>query len=185
VQPKFLKKDLQMIRRSLLTAAFILVGSAAMGNSAFAQVAGPSIDVNFTGTVQGICGFGAVTNGNLAAEGSGPIGAYQLSSAIPGGSAGQVTVNCNQPANLQVSNPIQTGGPGGNQAGAVVSSPNNGSVSTGVPVPSLPFGGSSGPLFLNPGSTPLTVNLGVVPSAGNPYLQPGNYTYKVTLTITN
>lgn len=173
-----------MIRRSLLTAAFILVGSAAMGNSAFAQVAGPSIDVNFTGTVQGICGFGAVTNGNLATNGpSGPTGAFELSSAIPGGSAGQVTVNCNQPANLQVSNPIQTGGPGGNQAGASVSSP-NGIRNVGVPIPSLP-GGGSGPLFLNPGATPLTVNLGVVPASGNPYLQPGNYTYKVTLTITN
>lgn len=171
-----------MIRRSLLTAAFVLLGSAAVAESAFAQITGPSIDVNFTGTVQGICGFGAVTNGNLAAESSGPIGAYQLSSVIPGGSAGQVTVNCNQSANLQISNPIQTGGPGGNQSGASVSSP-NGSRSVGVPVPSLP-GGGTGPLFLNPGSTPLTVNLGVIPAAGNPYLQPGNYAYKVTLTVT-
>lgn len=170
-----------MIRRSLLTAAFILVGTAAVSESAFAQ----SVDVNFTGTVQGICGFGAVTNGNLATNGPSGISVYELSSAIPGGSAGQVTVNCNQYANLQISAPIQTGGPGGNQAGAVVSSSYGASVSSGVPIPSLPYGGGGyGSLPLNSGATPLSVNLGVVPTPGNPYLQPGNYAYKVTLTVT-
>ncbi|BAZ27869.1 hypothetical protein NIES4074_02970 [Cylindrospermum sp. NIES-4074] len=175
-----------MICRSLLTAAFMLVGTAAVGESALAQ----SVDVNFTGTVQGSCSFGAVTNGNLAAEGSGSTGVVILSSKSSGGSAGQVTVNCNQPAGLQVSIPIQTGGPSGNQAGAYVSSGAY-SIRSGVysstgfdagPSPSP----VTGPLPISPGaSRTVTVQMSVTPAPGNTNLQPGNYAYKVTLTITN
>ncbi|HLO87398.1 MAG TPA: hypothetical protein VK203_20660 [Nostocaceae cyanobacterium] len=168
-----------MIRRSLLATALVLAGGAFMAEGAFAQ----SVDVNFSGTVQGRCSFGNVTNGILVTDSPGtPQGAYKLNSFLPGASAGQVTVNCNQPASLQVSAPIQTAGPTGNRVGASVSSP-YGAVNTGDPV-FIP-GSSSGPnpLYLNPGSTPLSVNLAVEPSFNNSYIQPGNYAYKVTLTV--
>jgi hypothetical protein len=134
--------------------------------------------------VQGLCSFGNVTNGILVTDGPGgnPQGAYRLSSAVPGGSAGQVTVSCNQYANLQVSAPIQTAGPTGNRVGATVSSPYN-TVSSGDPV-MLPYGGGSGPLNLYAGSTPLSVNLAVEPGYSSMYVPPGNYAYKVTLTVT-
>ncbi|MBR8838202.1 MAG: hypothetical protein DSM106950_30415 [Stigonema ocellatum SAG 48.90 = DSM 106950] len=167
-----------MIRRSLLTAALILVGSAVVGESAFAQ----SVDINFTGTVQGRCSFNTPTGGTLAADGgSGPVSTYMISSLAPGGAPGQVTVTCNQPANLLVSNPIQTGGPSGGMSGARVDSP-AGQTSSGSSIGSL-SGGSSGPLFLPPGATPLAVQMGVQSGPNGP-LQPGNYNYKVTLTIT-
>ncbi|HLP91459.1 MAG TPA: hypothetical protein VK184_23105 [Nostocaceae cyanobacterium] len=167
-----------MINRSLLATALVLAGSTFMAEGAFAN----SVDVNFSGTVQGICSFGNVTNGILAAEGMGsPQGAYFLGSTVPGGSAGQVTVSCNQPANLQVTGPTQTAGPGGNNVGASVSS-SYGSVTVGNPVPMLPLGGFN-PLFLNPGSTPLSVDLVVAPGNGQNYVAPGNYGYKVTLTV--
>jgi hypothetical protein len=169
-----------MMRHSLLAAALILAGGAFMAEGAYAQ----SVDVNFSGTVQGRCNFGNVTNGILVTDGPGtPQGAYKLGSPFPGGSAGQVTVTCNQPASLQVSAPIQTAGPTGNRVGAAVSSPYGG-VTTGDPVfiPGAP--GGPNPLFLNPGATPLSVNLVVEPGFNNPYVQPGNYGYKVTLTVT-
>lgn len=169
-----------MIRRSLLATALVLAGGAFMAEGAFAQ----SVDVNFSGTVQGRCGFGNVTNGVLVTDGPGtPQGANKLNSFLAGGSAGQVTVNCNQPASLQVSAPIQTSGPSGNKVGAAVSAPYGG-VRTGDLDVFLPFNTStSGPLSLNPGATQLSVNLGVEPTFTNPYIQPGNYAYKVTLTI--
>lgn len=180
-----------MIRRSLLTAALILVGSVAIGESASAN--GPSIDVNFAGTVPGICNFGAVTNGTLGTDGmGGTMGVYKLSSTIPGGSPGSVTVTCNQSANLQVSAPIQTAGPTGNRVGAKVSGYStmgfSGDVLTGDPVDVLGYYGGypSSSIYLNYGSTLLNVNLGVepFPNPNTPYLKPGNYAYKVTLTVT-
>jgi hypothetical protein len=169
-----------MIRHSLLATALILAGGAFMVEGAYAQ----SVDVNFSGTVQGRCSFSNVTNGILVTDGPGtPQGAYKLNSFLPGASAGQVSVNCNQPASLQVSAPIQTAGPTGNRVGAAVTAPSGG-VKTGDPGVFLPFSTTtSGPLNLNPGFTPLSVNLAVEPGSTNPYIQPGNYAYKVTLTI--
>ncbi|MBD2777030.1 hypothetical protein [Iningainema tapete] len=164
-----------MIRR-LLSCALVIASTAAIAPKAFAQ----SVDINFSGTVQGKCNFGTPTGGVLAADGGfgNGQGASKISSLVPGGSPGQVIVSCNEPANLMISAPIQTGGPSGGLSGAIVESP-FGSTGTGFGS----FSGPTGPLFLPSGATPLTVHMGVE-SASNSYLPPGNYAYKVTLTIT-
>lgn len=166
--------------RHLLSCALVIASTAAVAPKAFAQ----SVDVNFSGTVQGKCNFGTPTGGVLAAEGgygNYGQGAYKISSLVPGGSPGKVTVSCNESANLTISSPIQTGGPFGGSAGAIVESP-FGSTGSGANVGY--YGGPTGPLSLSPGVTPLNVHMGVESGPNTPYLPPGNYAYKVTLTIT-
>lgn len=166
-----------MIQRFTLTSALTLGSIVAFASTAVAQ----SVDINFSGTVQGKCNFGTPTGGTLVTDGPpGAPGAPALSSAFPGGAPGQVTVTCNQPAELVISGPTQTAGPSGGIAGAVVQSPQK-SIGSGAPVP--PFGGApGGTLGLPPGVTPLTIHMGVQ-AQGFPGLLPGNYNYKVTLTI--
>jgi hypothetical protein len=97
-----------MIRRSLLTAALIFAGSVAVAPKVNAQ----SIDVPFTGSVGGACNVGQVTPGVLGTY------SYNLeenpnafSTYSSGGTPGQVSVSCNQDAEVSVSAPVQTGGP--------------------------------------------------------------------------
>lgn len=161
-----------MIRRFILASAMSLGGSVAIASTAMAQ----SVDINFSGVVQGRCSFNTPTAGTLVTDGPGGSGPqYRLDSSAPGGAPGQVTVICNQPAGLGVSAPIQTAGPSvGGFVEARVESPVG---STGA------SGGYGGSFPLPPGSTPLTVHMKAESGPNGP-LQPGNYGYKVTLTVT-
>lgn len=162
-----------MIRRSLLTAALVLAGSVAMAPKTMAE----SIDVPFSATVGGACTFGPVTPGVLAlGDGPVPNSTDILSANSPnGGIMGKVSVTCNQPARLTVSEPVQTAGPTFTPmaSGAVVIAPNGDTNS---------FPGSA-PLDLNGNGilTPLEVDMFV--DKGSP-LESGTYNYKVTLTVT-
>ena len=96
-----------MIRNSLLAATLSIAGTTALVTQATAQ----SIDVPFTGVVQGRCSFNNLIPGVMVSDFPGP-GSNKLDTRAPGGSSGAVTVVCNQPADLIVGSPIQTAGPG-------------------------------------------------------------------------
>ncbi|MGB3694559.1 MAG: hypothetical protein WA865_20910 [Spirulinaceae cyanobacterium] len=156
-----------MIRNSLLAATLSIAGTTALVTQATAQ----SIDVPFTGVVQGRCSFNNLIPGVMVSDFPGP-GSNKLDTRAPGGSSGAVTVVCNQPADLIVGSPIQTAGPG--TAGFVevdVQSSNGGGSSPGL-------GGQS--LFLPPGQSQLSVDMRVDSPAPLPA---GNYGYNVSLTV--
>ena len=167
-----------MIRRSLLTAALVLVGSVAMAPKTMAD----TVDIPFSAQVGGSCTFGPVTSGVLAlmigpspTPGS-PSSSNILAASSPnGGSMGKVSVTCNQPANLRVSQPVQTGGPTFTpvMSNAFVSSPSGFTDS---------FAGSA-PITLNPDGTPTPLEIDMMVEKDSP-LESGTYNYKVTLTLT-
>ncbi|MDY7013431.1 MAG: hypothetical protein SVX43_07460 [Cyanobacteriota bacterium] len=151
--------------RECLTSALVIAGSLVAMPSVLAQPAPPSsVDVRFSGVVQGVCNFSTPIPGALAAKGS-----DFLDSQAPGGAAGQVTVTCNRPARLTISDPIQTGGPPVPviKGASFVSSSNGPSGSSSIP--------------LSPGQSQLAVDMFV--DSATP-LPPGNYDYSVTLTVT-
>ncbi|MDM9381422.1 hypothetical protein QUB80_11990 [Chlorogloeopsis sp. ULAP01] len=156
-----------MIRRSLLTAALILVGSVALAPKTMAQ----TVDVPFTGTVGGACNFDQVTPGSLGMNQ--PSNPTALAGGFTGGAFGQVSVTCNAPSQLTVSQPVQTGGPTFTPmfADAFV---NSSSGST--------FANGGSPMMLPVGS-PTMLNVDMYVDKGSP-LTPGTYDYKVTLTVT-
>lgn len=156
-----------MIRRSLLTAALIFVGSVAVAPKTMAQ----TVDVPFTGNVGGACTFGQITPGTLGVNQ--PTNPTSLAGGFPGGAFGQVSVTCNAPANLMVAMPVQTGGP--------TFTPIFSDAFVNSPLGSRNANGGSLSLPPNGGSTPLTVDM--IVDKGSP-LVPGTYNYKVTLTIT-
>lgn len=156
-----------MFNRVLVSSVLTLGGTVTLASTAMAG----SVEIQFNGTVQGVCSFSNPTPGFLVADNPGPGPQFMLRSDAPGGAPGQVTVTCNQSADMLVSAPVQTAGPSGASfINATVDSPAGFTESNG------------GPLFLNPGVTPLTVNM-KVDSAGPTGLQPGNYAYTVTLTV--
>jgi hypothetical protein len=156
-----------MIRRSLLTAALILVGSVALAPKTMAQ----TVDIPFTGTVGGACNFDQVTPGSLGMnQPSNPTG---LAGGFPGGAFGKVSVTCNAPSQLTVSKPMQTGGPTFTPmfSDAFVNSSVGSTNTTGT-----------SPLMLPVGS-PTMLDVDMFVDKGSP-LTPGTYDYKVTLTVT-
>ncbi|MBG1245502.1 hypothetical protein [Nostoc sp. NZL] len=155
-----------MIRRSLLTAALIIVGSAALAPKTMAQTA----DVPFTGNVAGVCNFDQITPGKLGLNQQ--TNPTALAAMFPGGVFGKVIVSCNQGARVSISQPQQTGGPGFTPMFSV------GEINS-------PFGSTSsqggGSLPLPPGGgLPLDINM--IVDKGSP-LVPGSYSYVTTLTI--
>lgn len=156
-----------MIRRSLLTAALIFVGSVALAPKTMAQ----TVDVPFTGNVGGACSFGQVIPGSLGVNQ--PTNPTALAGGFSGGAFGKVSVSCNTPARVMVSKPQQTGGPGlfPMFSDAMINSSFGSTNASGAPPMPLPTGGPS---------VPLDVDMYV--DNGSP-LAPGTYDYKVTLTI--
>lgn len=155
-----------MIRRSLLTAALIIVGSVAVAPKTMAQTA----DVPFTANVGGVCNFDQIIPGKLGLNQ--PTNATALAGGFSGGQFGKVFVSCNQGARVSISQPQQTGGPGFTpmfSAGHINS----------------PFGSTSSqggsPVLLPPGSG-LPLDIDMIVDKGSP-LVPGNYSYVTTLTI--
>ncbi|WGV25420.1 hypothetical protein [Halotia branconii] len=155
-----------MIRRSLLTAVLVIVGSVVLAPKTMAQ----TVDVPFTGSVNGACTFGQVTPGKLGLNQ--PTSPTALAGGFSGGVFGQVSVSCNQPARVSISQPQQTGGPAFTpmfSAGHINSPVGSTDSNSGSPLP-LPTGGS----------VPLSVDM--IVDKGSP-LVPGNYSYITTLTI--
>jgi hypothetical protein len=153
-----------MFNRVLVSSVLTLGGTVTLASTAMAG----SVDIQFSGTVQGVCSFSNPTSGFLVTDNPGPGLQYVLSSDAPGGAPGQVTVTCNQPADMLVSAPVQTAGPSGAAyIDAFVESPYTST-------------GAGGSMFLEPGVTPVTINMMVDNPNG---LQPGNYAYTVTLTV--
>jgi len=156
-----------MINRTLLTSLLIIAATMAVGESAFAQTA----DVPFTGNVNGACNFGTVTPGTMGTNT--PTNPTELAAGYPGGVMGKVSVTCNQPARVAVSAPVQTGGPAFTpvKSEAYLKSPVGSTTNMGGTPLSLPTGNA----------IPLDIDARVVKDGP---LVPGNYNYKVTLTIT-
>ena len=154
-----------MIRNSLFAVTLAVVGATGFATQATAQ----SIDVPFTGVVQGTCSFNNLVPGVMVSNVPGP-GGNGLDTQAPGGSSGAVTVICNQPATLLVGNAVQTAGPSfpASFIDVNVHSSDGGSV----------FGGQ--PLPLNPGQAQLSVDMRVESAASLPA---GNYGYNVSLTV--
>jgi hypothetical protein len=155
-----------MIRRSLLTAALIIVGSAAVAPKTMAQTA----DVPFTGTVGGVCNFDQITPGKLGLNQ--PVNPTALAGGFSGGVFGKVIVSCNQGGRVSISKPQQTGGPGFTPvfSNGMINSPLGSTSSQGGSPMSLPSGNG----------LPLDIDMFV--DKGSP-LAPGNYSYVTTLTI--
>ena len=154
-----------MIRNSLFAVTLAVAGATGFATQATAQ----SIDVPFTGVVQGTCSFNNLVPGVMVSGSQGPTNS-QLDTRGPGGSSGAVAVICNQPANLIIGNAVQTAGPSF-PVGFVdvdVQSSDGGSAP----------GGQS--LFLPPGQTQLSVDMWI----DSPETIPaGNYGYNVSLTV--
>lgn len=155
-----------MIRRSLLTAALIIVGSAALAPKTMAQ----TVDVPFTANVGSACNFDQIIPGKLVLNQT--TNATALAAAFSGGTFGKVVVSCNQGARVSISKPQQTGGP-------------NFTPLHSVGIINSPFGftdsQSGNPLLLPPGSG-LPLDIDMMVDKGSP-LEPGNYSYVTTLTI--
>lgn len=156
-----------MISRCLLTAGLIVMGSVALAPKTMAQ----TVDVPFSGTIGGACNFGQVTPGSLGVNQ--PSNPTALAGGFPGGALGKVSITCNAPSQLTVSQPIQTGGPSFSPmfSDAMVGSPFGYTYA---------MGGS--PLMLPPGASGM-LDVDMYVDKGS-VLVPGTYSYKVTLTVT-
>jgi hypothetical protein len=156
------------MRRSIITSALTLVGTVAIASTATAQ----STDIQFTGTVPAQCTFQRPTNGVLGF--SAQNNTSSLSSQAAGGSPGEVTLLCNTAANLTISRPVQTGGPQITAASA-----------TATVTSRLGSATSNSSLSVPRNATPLPLSVNVNVSNGRRgLLNPGTYTYVVTLTAT-
>ncbi|MBE9000148.1 MULTISPECIES: hypothetical protein [unclassified Nostoc] len=155
-----------MIRRSLLTVALIIVGSAALAPKTIAQTA----DVPFTVNVGGVCNFDQIIPGKLGLNQQ--TNPTSLAGGYPGGQFGKVFVSCNQGARVSISKPQQTGGPSFTPINS------NGYINS-------PFGSTSsqgGSPVLLPSGSGLPLDIDMIVDKGSP-LVPGNYSYVTTLTI--
>jgi len=158
-----------MMRRFLLTSALILVASAAVSESAFAQ----TVDIPFTGNVPGSCSFGTATGGTLGVNTTSSPTA--LGGGYPGGVFGKVSVTCSQASKLTVSAPVKNSGPDFTPS-TITGYVNASSSSTSSASGSTPLALTSGTAI------PLSVDMMV--SNGSTPLPAGIYNYKVTLTVT-
>ncbi|MBD2293470.1 hypothetical protein H6G06_08205 [Anabaena sphaerica FACHB-251] len=157
-----------MIYGYLLAAALIqFVCSVVITLKTMAQ----SIDVPFSGTVGGSCTLGLVTPGVLTLSGE-----LLAPSAFKTLDLGEVYANCNQPASLIVSQPIQTVGlaftPVKSWAG-VYSSALNTTTNSDL---------GSSPLALPSDGTNTLLMVDMYVDKGSP-LEEGTYGYKVSITI--
>jgi hypothetical protein len=129
-----------------------------------------------TQTISTSCTLGQTSSlGLLVAIGS-PLPTKLVSSSIEGGTPARLEINCTEPANLQVSAPMQTSGPSFNPASSVAKA----TASTGSQTNSDNPGQ---PLAMLPNvNGALTVDM-MVDRGGN-LLLAGTYGYNVILTLT-
>jgi hypothetical protein len=172
-----------MIRHTLLASALVIVGTVATAPQTMAQIAPPnstlpqSVDVPFSGQVTGVCNVGEITPGVLMPNT--PTNPMMLAAGsgttTNAGTPGKVVVTCNSSARIAISKPVQTGGPAftAMKLDATVKAP------SGMMTGSM----NTMPLSLSPSPNPIPLEVGMFVDKGSP-LTPGNYNYKVTLTIT-
>jgi|GEM_PF-3642242 hypothetical protein len=174
-----------MIRSALLTSVVVL-SSVAIAPKTMAQTTPPpqsnlpqSVDVPFSGQVTGVCNVGEITPGTLMPNASlNPImlssGGVPTGTSASNGMPGKVVVTCNSSASIAISKPVQTGGP--------VFNPVKSDATVRTPSGLVAGAGSTTPLRLSPNPNPIPLEVGMMVDKGSP-LTPGNYNYKVTLTI--
>jgi hypothetical protein len=106
----YIRDEFTMLRRSLFVSALMLAGVVGFASSAKAQTAPPPGEVNqpvkFSAIVPTSCTLtpGTTPDGVLGVNGTNTI----LSSSIPGGTAAQLVVNCNN-GTLKVAAPKVSG----------------------------------------------------------------------------
>jgi hypothetical protein len=158
-----------MLRR--LVASTLVMGSAVALSTPSANA--QSVNVPFSGTMPSNCTFGTPTPGVLV-----PDGSAALVANLTKGTLGSVSLQCTSPANITVSAPIQTSGPG-------ISLPPGGCVAAilrpggAILASNTSCGGTGIPVQVS-GTNNLTVVMSV---ASDRPIPPGDYAYNVTLTI--
>ncbi|MFQ4143374.1 hypothetical protein U2718_014335 [Chlorogloeopsis sp. ULAP02] len=147
-----------MFPRLVLISIFILTISVVLTRNAYAQT---------TET----CIFSQTVSGELVGDG-GTLPTQLVSFSTAGGSPTQISVHCEEPVNLSVSEPIQIAGPAFQPVSSLVTveTANGGSTNSR----------SGSPLSLPVGTTPVVINLFVDKGS---LLAPGNYRYGIKFTI--
>lgn len=173
--------------RYLITPLLVFAGSLMLSSTAIAQTiddtsttstdATATTDVLFNGEVPHICEFSNGTSDSVVLAGTlVPIGSpivTRLSSKEPGASSAEVDVLCNGTSDLNVEAPMQTGGP-------VVEANTESSVASSIG--NIDSSGSS--LEIPPGEViALAVDMEAEAVDTLRGFAPGNYQYKVTLTV--
>ncbi|MEJ1933135.1 hypothetical protein WDZ92_23275 [Nostoc sp. NIES-2111] len=118
-----------------------------------------------------VCSFTLVNSGELVGDG-GVLPTKLVSLNSNGGSPMQISINCKEPVNISVSEPIQIAGPAFQPVSSLVT------VQTAFASSTNSRGGS--PLTLPVGTTPVFINLFVDKGS---LLVPGNYKYEVKFII--
>jgi hypothetical protein len=147
-----------MIPRLALVSIFILAITLVLAPKTYAQ----STDT---------CTFSQTSSGELVGDG-GTLPTQLVSFSTSGGSPTQISVNCKEPVNLSVSEPIQIAGPAFNPVSSLVTVETASGGSTNSR--------GSSPLPLPVGTTPLVINLFIDKGS---LLAPGNYRYGIKFTI--
>ncbi len=160
-----------------------------------------TVNIPMNGNVPGSCTFGAVSGGTLAkVSGPAPImmasGGGISGGIFSAGTAGRVTVTCQNSSALTISPPTGSG-PIGFAPSVVQAVVQKGTSLSSTDLAGANIGGTFEPvgpwattnptLPLQSGPTVLNVSMvaGVTPSSPPaPPLPTGNYTYNITLTIT-
>jgi hypothetical protein len=181
-----------------ISAGLLVLGAIGVAAQAQAQ----TVDMPFDGNVPGICTFGTITPGVLAKSPNGfavmGAGGGVVPPVAANGTPARVTVTCN--GNSAVTIAVPTGsGPAGFAPATV-----QGIVQKGTSLNVADMASArSGPVFdgggvwavpttnvpLTPGPTQLNVSLAVgtgnnLPPTPPSAVTPGNYSYKVNLSIT-
>jgi hypothetical protein len=150
--------------RHLVVSAFIVGSAALMAPRVNAQ----SLDLPFSGSVPTNCTFNNTTPGTLTVSGS------TLSSTNSGGANASVNVTCLSPVRVTLSAPIQTGGPTFTPTQCNSALFIGGQLARNVPACDS-TGTAIAPIS---GSQAISASMSVT---GAP---PGDYNYKVILTLT-
>jgi hypothetical protein len=158
--------------RCLVTPTLIVSSAIALTAP---NVKAQSVDLQFQGTVSANCTFGTVTPGKLSFRKV--VFSRPEDSLV--GEGGVVSVNCISPVNISISAPTKISGPGVLAPTRCEASFNAGD---GTPtVKHLGCGGSSTSPSPISGSKTLQVGMTVLDDSG--VIEPGDYVFRVTLSI--
>ena len=178
------------------SANLLFLGTIVSTSQAQAQL----VNIPINGNLPGSCTFGAINGGTLVKHPSLPaVTATGGGVSVGGqsaGTAGSVTVNCQNSSALTISPPIGLG-PSGFTPSAVQALVQKGNSTALLDMASANMGGTFeavGPwnttnptMQLQTGSTVLNISLAAGSGQNNllaPFLPTGNYTYTINLSIT-
>lgn len=176
-----------MIRRLALVCGLAVLSTVALESQSQAQV---TQDVNFNGSVVGVCTFTGTTAGTLATQNSNAwLEASNGTTIGTIGTSGQTTVRCTNGGQLSVSAPVKVTAPTAfvdtvRQA-VVYDSTANAFTSAGGPFDNSGWSKPTAALAM-PINTDRVLRIGAVVGVNNttggvPF---GTYSYRVTLTAT-